>query len=162
VRTGRLVPQLHPRGFASAEVEGLVTNPPAKAPTVTVVDRATAPSIRQVRSALERFAVRLFVRHATQAHEAALSVSLKRLAVAHASGILSQTLPAENAFYEARLDGADHPVIADMLRTLNSRVSQLRGASLSRVSGYGTPSMAGRLNPIANHARSNFSINFPE
>ncbi len=31
-----------------------------------------------------------------------------------------------------------------------------------RVGTYGTPSMAGRLNPIAIHAPSNFSMNFPE
>jgi hypothetical protein len=31
-----------------------------------------------------------------------------------------------------------------------------------RVSAYGMPSTAGRLNPIAIHARSNFSMNFPE
>src|SRR5262245_58231243 len=33
---------------------------------------------------------------------------------------------------------------------------------IGRVSAYGTPSMAGRLNPIATHARSSFSMNFPE
>ncbi len=31
-----------------------------------------------------------------------------------------------------------------------------------RLSAYGTPSTAGRLNPIATHAPSSFSMNFPE
>jgi hypothetical protein len=35
-------------------------------------------------------------------------------------------------------------------------------AKFGRVSAYGTPSTAGRLNPIAIHAPSNFSMNFPE
>jgi len=113
------------------EVEGLVTNPPNRGPTVTVIDAAMAQSIYQVRSALESLAARLFVRHATAAHAAALSVAVDRLAKAYESGSLSRTLPAKNAFYQALLEGAGNPVIADALRTLNSRISQLRGTSLS-------------------------------
>jgi DNA-binding GntR family transcriptional regulator len=113
------------------EVEGLIENPPAKGPTVAVIDAATAKSIYEVRSALESLAARLFVRHATQMQADALSVAVERLAAAYASGSLLETLPAKNAFYEVLFDGAGNPVIANTLRTLNSRVSQLRGTSLS-------------------------------
>jgi GntR family transcriptional regulator, trigonelline degradation regulator len=113
------------------EVEGLVTNPPNRGPSVTVIDTVTAQSIYQVRSALESLAARLFVRHATASDEAALSVAVDRLAEAYESGSLSRTLPAKTTFYQALLDGAGNPVITDVLRTLNSRISQLRGTSLS-------------------------------
>src|ERR1700742_2706582 len=113
------------------EVDGLVTNPPNRGPTVTVIDAGTAQSIYQVRSALESLAARLFVRNATAAHAAALSDAVDRLADAYASGSLSRTLPAKSAFYQALFDGAGNPVITDVLRTLNSRISQLRGTSLS-------------------------------
>jgi DNA-binding GntR family transcriptional regulator len=113
------------------EVEELVTNPPNRGPSVTVIDTATAQSIYQVRSALESLAARLFVRHATASDEAALSVAVDRLAEAYESGSLSNTLPAKTEFYQALLDGAGNPVITDVLRTLNSRISQLRGTSLS-------------------------------
>ena len=113
------------------EVEGLVTNPPNKGPIVTVIDTATAQSIYQVRSVLESLAARLFVRNATTGHEAALNLAVDRLAQAYESGNLSKTLPAKTQFYQALLDGAGNPVIADLLRTLNSRISQLRGTSLS-------------------------------
>jgi len=113
------------------EVEGLVDNPPAKGPMVAVIDAATAKSIYEVRSALESLAARLFVRNATQVQQDAMSAAVEQLAKAYASGSLLQTLPAKTAFYGTLFDGAGNPVIADMLRTLNSRVSQLRGTSLS-------------------------------
>jgi GntR family transcriptional regulator, trigonelline degradation regulator len=113
------------------EVEGLVTTPPNKGPAVSVIDVATARSIYEVRSALESLAVRLFVRNATSLHMEGLARAVKQLARAYESGSLSKTLPAKNAFYQALLEGAGNPVISDLLRNLNSRISQLRGTSLS-------------------------------
>lgn len=113
------------------EVEGLVTTPPNKGPAVTVIDAATARSIYQVRSALESQAARLFVRNASVSHLEKLTLAVQRLARAYRSGNLSETLPAKTTFYQTLLEGAGNPVITDLLRNLNSRISQLRGMSLS-------------------------------
>jgi GntR family transcriptional regulator, trigonelline degradation regulator len=113
------------------EVEGLVTTPPNKGPAVTVIDAATARSIYQVRSVLESLAARLFVRNARSSHVASLTAAVERLALAYESGSLSEKLPAKTAFYQTLLDGAGNPVVTELLRNLNSRISQLRGRSLS-------------------------------
>jgi DNA-binding GntR family transcriptional regulator len=113
------------------EVEGLVTTPPNRGPIVTILDAATAQSIYEVRSALESLTARLFVRHATTAHMERLEKAVETLARAYESEGLTKTLPAKAEFYAAMLDGAGNPVIADLLRTLNSRISSLRATSLS-------------------------------
>ncbi len=113
------------------EVEGLVTTPPNRGPTVTLIDAATAQSIYEVRSALESLAARLFVRHASERHLEQLEKAVEKLALAYNSESLSKTLPAKTDFYQALLNGAGNPVIADLLRTLNSRISSLRATSLS-------------------------------
>jgi GntR family transcriptional regulator, trigonelline degradation regulator len=113
------------------EVEGLIANAPNKGPSVAVVDVAAAQAIYEVRSALESLAARLFVRHASDAQLDKLKTAVKNLEKAYATGDLTKTLPAKTAFYDALLDGAWNPIIADLLRMLNSRISQLRGASLS-------------------------------
>lgn len=113
------------------EAEGLVTNSPNRGPFVAVMDPTTALSIYQVRSALESLAVRLFVRNANSLQQKALATAVDRLAEAYQSRDLSDLLPIKGEFYRVLLEGAGNPVISDQLRTLNSRISQLRGASLS-------------------------------
>ncbi|MGD9922585.1 MAG: GntR family transcriptional regulator [Pseudorhodoplanes sp.] len=113
------------------EAEGLVTNPPNKGPIVAVIDTATAISIYEVRIALETLAARLYVRNATPGHDAELAAAVEQVAGSYQSADPAKAIAAKSEFYGALLRGAGNTVIAQVLGTLNSRVSQLRGASLS-------------------------------
>jgi DNA-binding GntR family transcriptional regulator len=76
----------------------------------------------------------LFARRASTEQIFAIKESVERLAKVYANYMPDAFLRAKSEFYRILLEGADNPVVADMLRTIHTRVSQLRATSLSNPS----------------------------
>ena len=112
------------------ESEGLVSTQGGR-PIVAVVSAKEAADIYQVRVVLESLAARLFARHASEAHFAALEAAADALFAVYEAYEAGPFLVAKARFYEALFEGAGNDVAASMLRTIHTKVSQLRAASLS-------------------------------
>jgi GntR family transcriptional regulator, trigonelline degradation regulator len=113
------------------EAAGLITNQPHKGPVVTVVTLDMARSIYEIRAVMEGLAARLFARRASTAQVAAIKRAVDDLAAVYADFTPGAFLKAKTEFYRILLEGSQNQLAADMLRTIHTRVSQLRATSLS-------------------------------
>lgn len=113
------------------EAAGLITTQPNKGPIVSVVTEEMARSIYDVRGVLEGLAARLFARNASADQMSALRASVDQLAAAYSEDPPVGVVNAKTEFYRILLEGAGNPIVADMLRAIHTRVSQLRATSLS-------------------------------
>lgn len=116
------------------EASGLITTQPHKGPIVSIVTLDMARSIYEIRAVLEGLAARLFARRATTQQIVAIKKSVEELAEVYANYTPQSFLRVKSAFYRILLDGSGNPVVADMLRMIHTRVSQLRATSLSNPS----------------------------
>jgi DNA-binding GntR family transcriptional regulator len=113
------------------ESEGLVTSVPNRGPIVSVVSAKVARDIYQVRTVLEGLAARLFARNASDAQIDALERAVDRLEEIYRNYAPGPFLTAKSEFYRILFEGADNEAAATMLRTIHTRVSQLRVLSIS-------------------------------
>lgn len=111
------------------ESDGIVTSLANRGVIVASVSLRTAREIYEVRALLESLLAERFARLASGAQLVALEQSVKRLARAHAER--SGVLQAKSNFYEALMAGADHALVASMLRSIQLRANQLRVMTLS-------------------------------
>lgn len=116
------------------EAAGLITTQPHKGPIVAIVTPEMARSIYEIRAVMEGLAARLFARRATTEQIAAIKRAVEDLAAVYADYTPKAFLKAKSEFYRILLEGAQNPIAADMLRTIHTRVSQLRATSLSNPS----------------------------
>lgn len=116
--------------FRELEAEGLLTNHP-RGMVVTLVTDQDANNIYDVRAALEALVAEQFANTASDAAQAALQQAVDGLERAYADQDYDRILSAKQAFYETLCRGADNLIVLDVLNRLNSRITQLRSASLS-------------------------------
>ncbi|MQA08928.1 MAG: FCD domain-containing protein [Pseudonocardiaceae bacterium] len=113
------------------EAEGFLVIPPHKGPTVARLTDQEARAIYEVREALECFAVRLFVEHATNEDSAKLTEATAKVEAAHEAGDVSKMLEMKNEFYDVLYSGAGNDVLHNQALLLHGRLAQLRARSLS-------------------------------
>ncbi len=112
--------------------EGLVTVIPQRGAIVSVISVEDATDIYEMRSALEAQAVRRFVDRATPEQVARLRkawVEIDR--ASRGQSDRARSLGTKDAFYEVLLEGANSPVLSQILTTLQGRVRAMRSMSLS-------------------------------
>jgi DNA-binding GntR family transcriptional regulator len=112
------------------EAEGLIELVANRGPVVSSTNLEDARALYEVREALESLAARLCAERANAAQKRLLVRALNRVKTAYRKPDLSEQLFAKDEFYKVLTDGAQNPVIASMLRTIQARVQMLRGLSL--------------------------------
>jgi GntR family transcriptional regulator, trigonelline degradation regulator len=111
--------------------EKLISFVPNRGPAVAVISWSEAENIYGVRKLLEGEAAAECAQRCGQNHIKQMRMALRDFARAipkNAVGLLETT----TEFYEALLDGSGNPVISDILRSLNARISVLRARSMSQ------------------------------
>jgi DNA-binding GntR family transcriptional regulator len=88
-----------------------------------------ARSIYEVRAVLEGLAARLFARRASLQQIANIKKAVDDLAALYENYTPRAMVRAKAEFYGILLEGAGNPIVADMLRIIHTRVSQLRATS---------------------------------
>lgn len=126
--------------FRELEAEGLLTNQP-RGLVGTKVTEEEANNIYRVRAALEALVSEQFAQGATAAAQGELKEAVDKLERAYAERRYDLILSAKKEFYETLCRGANNLIVLDLLNRLNSRITQLRSASLSDPS-RGLASMA--------------------
>jgi DNA-binding GntR family transcriptional regulator len=112
--------------------EGLVTVIPQRGAIVSVISVEDAADIYEMRGALEAQAVRRFVDRATPGQVARLRkawVDIDR--ASRSPSDRARSLRMKDAFYEVLLEGANSPMLRQVLTTLQGRVRLMRSTSLS-------------------------------
>jgi len=112
------------------EAEGLVVKHP-RGLVVTQVTEQEANNIYSVRAALEGLVAEQFAQHATPQAQDELKKVVDRLDKAYAKRHYDQILSMKKEFYDTLFRGANNLIVLDVLNRLNSRITQLRSASLS-------------------------------
>ncbi len=120
--------------FRELETENLITTVPNRGPIVSIISVKTAQDIYQVRVVLEGLAARLFARYATNEQVKALGKAVDALERVYRNYAPGPFLSAKAEFYRVLFEGADNEAAAALLRTIHTRVSQLRATSLSNPS----------------------------
>jgi DNA-binding GntR family transcriptional regulator len=113
------------------EASGLITTQPHRGPIVALVTPEMARSIYEIRAVLEALAARLFARRASTGQIEELEAAVDRLAEVYSDYNPQAFLKAKGNFYRILLEGGGNEIAADMLRTIHTRVSQLRVTSMS-------------------------------
>lgn len=114
------------------EAEGLVSHQTNRGLIVSRITRAETENVYRVRAALEALVAEQFAETADAEALEKLRDSAAELRAAYEDGDLTEVLEAKKVFYERFCEGAGNPLVLDLLKRLNSRVTQLRGRSLSQ------------------------------
>lgn len=114
------------------QAEGLVTVIPQRGAVVASISQQEAADIYEARAAMESIIVRRFVERASDAHIGRLASTLDPLRQAIEAGRpVGELLACKDRFYAVLIDGADSPILAALLSSLQARVSLLRATSLT-------------------------------
>ena len=115
--------------------EGIVQIIPHKGPIVSVMTADEARGLYEVRAVLEALAGRQFTERATVDQRVELKQALEKLAAMRdmqgQEGTMS-FLKQKAQFYDVMLEGANNPVLTEMLRLVHTRVMMLRATTLSQ------------------------------
>ncbi|WP_246795226.1 GntR family transcriptional regulator [Burkholderia perseverans] len=115
--------------------EGLVQIIPHKGPIVSLMTGDEARGLYEVRAVLEALAGRQFTERANDEQRVALKQALTELATiqdAQGQDGIMQFLKQKAQFYDVMLEGANNPVLTEMLRLVHTRVMMLRATTLSQ------------------------------
>lgn len=112
------------------EAEGLVTIVANRGPVVSVLSRANATALFEVRAELEALAARLFAERATEAERERLVAAVEDVGEAFKTDDLKRALTSKDAFYDALFAGSHNDIMSGILLGLHARVQLLRGLSL--------------------------------
>lgn len=113
------------------EGEKLVHAESHKGPRVTVPSLEEARQIYEVRSVLERLAAGRAATRATEDQVKRLFGAVEEFGRAVRVNDLMSLVRLANDFYEILLEASQHEVVADLLKSLNARISFLRSTSMS-------------------------------
>lgn len=111
------------------EAKGLIRNVPGVGPTVRTLSLDEAKGIYEVRAAMEALAAELFAGRASQSQVDELRRSVSNLPDPTTTTI-DEFIQAKSKFYAILISGSGNPLIAEVLETLNVRISQLRRMTL--------------------------------
>lgn len=114
------------------ERDGLIESIPNKGPIVARITFEQVQSLYEVRAVLEGLAAKLFAQRASDVQIRSLEASLDAVCTVLRRFDASEFLAATNAFYAILLEGAANATLAMSLRSIHTRVSQLRLVSLQR------------------------------
>jgi DNA-binding GntR family transcriptional regulator len=115
--------------------EGLIQNIPHKGPIVAVITQTEAKGLYEVRATLEALAGRNFTERATLEQRAALVNAFKEIQDTKETQSQEATLlflKQKAKLYDVLLEGANNPILTDMLRLIHTRVMMLRATTLSQ------------------------------
>jgi DNA-binding GntR family transcriptional regulator len=115
--------------------EGLIQNIPHKGPIVAVITQTEAKGLYEVRATLEALAGRNFTERATLEQRAALVNAFKEIQDSKETQSQEATLlflKQKAKLYDVLLEGANNPILTDMLRLIHTRVMMLRATTLSQ------------------------------
>jgi DNA-binding GntR family transcriptional regulator len=115
--------------------EGLIQNIPHKGPIVAVITQTEAKGLYEVRATLEALAGRNFTERATLEQRAALVNAYKEIQDSKETQSQEATLlflKQKAKLYDVLLEGANNPILTDMLRLIHTRVMMLRATTLSQ------------------------------
>src|SRR5699024_4286537 len=101
-----------------------------KGPIVSLISVELAESIFQARAALEALTIKLFTERATDEEVAALEAATQALDEPYRNPTPLPVLSAKRTFYDILLEGARNEIVANFLRNIHLRVSQLRATAL--------------------------------
>lgn len=112
--------------------EGLVVTIPHKGTIVASISLDRAAELYEVRAVLESMAVRQFAARATDEDRATLRHALQAIeATVEDPSPTATMLAAKKQFYDALFAGARNPTIAEIVESLQTRVSFLRAMSMA-------------------------------
>ncbi len=112
------------------ESEHLIKMVPHKGPTVATLNMQDAEDLYQVRASLEGLAGELFALRATDKQIIELREAAQEIA-RYSEDQSGHILDAIATFYQIIFEGAQNPVCAQFVKSLNTRISLLRRMSLS-------------------------------
>ncbi len=113
------------------ESEQLIRTEPHKGPVVANLSMRDAEDLYHVRAALEGLAGELFTLRASERHIADLQRTAKQLVKLSPNTDPKRILEIVKRLYQILFDGAQNPVCANIVESLNSRISILRHKSLA-------------------------------
>ena len=113
------------------QAEGLITNIIHKGPSVAVISEEDAREIYDARQLIEGHLAYGFTVRATEEDIDRLALAVDALRAAGIEASPSDMLQAKNGFYKVLFAGSGNQVLAQMLQTLNNRVTMLRRQTLS-------------------------------
>lgn len=113
------------------ETERLILTIPHRGPVVASLSPAEAKQLYQVRAVLEGLVGEQFALNATREQVAELKRLSREMASSAKRGQPEATLEIISTFYAVLFEGSGNQVCADILMSLNTRISILRRLSLS-------------------------------
>lgn len=113
------------------EAEGLVESHNGRGTMVRVMGVDEVRHLYEVRAELEGLAARLFTERAEVKHRADLAAAVSALGEATKFGASAAILKAQGVFYSVLFNGADNPLLDQIVQGLQVRVAQLRALTLT-------------------------------
>lgn len=114
------------------ESEGLIETIPHRGPVVYTLTLEDAREIYEVRSALERLAIRRFVERAKDSDISALAKAAQRYVRAAKANEINPRLEATRDFYNIIFEGCGNRVATSMFQSLLARMQHLRASTIPR------------------------------
>jgi Transcriptional regulators len=115
------------------EAEGMVVVIPQRGAMVAKLSPTEQADLYEARVAIESLVVRHFVERATDDHIARLAETIAELRRSTEAGRpIRELLAIKAQMYEVLIEGANSPVLTNLLSSLQARVSVLRATSLSQ------------------------------
>jgi DNA-binding GntR family transcriptional regulator len=115
------------------EAEGMVVVIPQRGAVVAKLSPTEQADLYEARVAIESLVVRHFVERATDEHVAKLTAAIADLRrVTEAERPIRELLAGKSQMYDVLVEGAQSPILANILSSLQARVSVLRATSLSQ------------------------------
>lgn len=121
--------------------EGLITVVRYRGPIVTQLTEKEVRDLYDMRAVLEGHCASLFVQRASDAHVAALNVSIQDIGRGHEERNMVGVIEASSRYYDILAEGADNGAINKALETLRNRMALFRFSS-TRWPGRAERSMA--------------------
>lgn len=114
------------------EAEGLISFIPHKGPTVTIMNKAEARQLYELRALLEGYAGEQFALFGPEDLKVSLSAAVSNFERIAMSGTSGELLAAKAGFYDLLLKGCGNVFLGQSLESLYNRIAILRMTSMSQ------------------------------
>lgn len=112
------------------EAEGLVQMIANRGAIVRRLSQNDGVELFEVREAIESVAAGYCAERATQTQRVAVAEAFDRLVEAYSTGVLSEMLPAKEAFYQALMTGSGNDALAAVGKIIHGRGQMMCGETL--------------------------------